>query len=63
MMAVGLLPEASPIPTSYYGQPVPLGDEARFVLELGQPTSPQSHRGRTIEMTGGRVIQRPSAGP
>ena len=63
MMAVGLLPEATPLPTSYYGQPTSIGDEVKFVLEFGEPTSDQRSRGPAIEVSGGRVKQRLSAGP
>jgi hypothetical protein len=58
MMSVGLLPEASPLPSSYYGQSTDIGDDARFVLEmeaLGSVQSPEEH---ATEITGGRVSKR-----
>jgi len=63
MMAVGLLPEARPLPSSYYGQATAIGDEARFVLELEKPNSDRPPREHAIEVTGGRVTQRPTAEP
>lgn len=58
MMAVGLLPEASPFPSSYYGQSTGVGDEARFVLELEGPGSAQSLVTHSTSITGGRVTKR-----
>lgn len=63
MMAVGLLPHASPLPTSYYGQPMSIGNEARFVLELEGPSSDEPPQQHAIEVTGGWVWQRLSAEP
>lgn len=58
MMAVGLLPEASPLPSSYYGQPTGVGDQARFVLELAGPSPEQSLEIQSTEIIGGRVKTR-----
>ena len=58
MMAVGLLPEASPLPSSYYGQSTAVGDHARFVLEFEAPRSVQSPEQRAIAIAGGRVAKR-----
>jgi hypothetical protein len=58
MMAVGLLPEASPLPSSYYGQATEIGDHARFVLEFEAPGSVQSPEQRATAIAGGRVMKR-----
>ena len=63
MMAVGLLPNATPLPTSYYGQPVSIGQEARFVLELEGATSDQPPQEHADEVTGGRVTTRLATAP
>ena len=46
MMSVGLLAEARLLPSSYYGEPVPAGAAARFVLEYGD--SRRSRQGETF---------------
>jgi hypothetical protein len=58
MMAVGLLPEASPLPSSYYGQSTSMGDQARFELELEGPGSFRLPEKHSIAITGGRVTNR-----
>jgi hypothetical protein len=58
MMAVGLLPEASPLPSSYYGQSTEMGDRARFVLEFEAPGSVQAPEKHSAAITGGRVTKR-----
>jgi len=58
MMAVGLLPEASPLPSSYYGQSTEVGDHARFVLEFEAPGSVRTPEKHTTAITGGRVAKR-----
>jgi hypothetical protein len=63
MMAVGLLPNATPLPTSYYGQPVSTGSKARFVLELEGPTPDQTPQARATEVAGGRVTTRLATAP
>ena len=58
MMAVGLLPEASPFPSSYYGQSTGVVDQARFVLQFEGAGSAQSLEIHSTEITGGRVTIR-----
>jgi len=58
MMAVGLLPEASPLPSSYYGQATALGDRARFVLEMNGSESEQPSPTRTVAIAGGQISER-----
>lgn len=63
MIGVGLLPESSPLPSSYYGQSTSAGDRARFVLELDRPRTAHSPRDQVIEISGGRVIDRSASEP
>jgi hypothetical protein len=58
MMAVGLLPEALPLPSSYFGQPTGAGDNARFVLEFDDRRDMQPQKTCTTTITGGRVTDR-----
>jgi hypothetical protein len=63
MMAVGLLPEAKLLPSSYYGEPIDAGDLARFVLEYGdhQVAGPAETSVATIP--GGTLLERRSHRP
>jgi hypothetical protein len=63
MMAVGLLPEASPLPSSYYGRSMVLGDRARFVLEMNGSQSEQPRGTRSVAVAGGRISERPVPRP
>jgi hypothetical protein len=63
MMAVGLLPEASPLPSSYYGQSAAAGKKARFVLEFGTSGSLRPLEPHSIAITGGRLTERRAKRP
>ena len=58
MMSVGLLPEASPLPSSYYGQSTAIGEEARFILGFGTSQSLRTREKDAIKITGGRLTER-----
>jgi hypothetical protein len=63
MMAVGLLPEALPLPSSYYGKSTATGDQARFALEFGTSGSLRPLATHSITITGGRITERCANGP
>ncbi len=63
MMAVGLLPEATVIPRTYYGRPVAASARARFVLTFGAGAGAARDAGRSIEIAGGTVTDRGSPHP
>jgi hypothetical protein len=63
MMAVGLLPEASPLPSSYYGQSTATGKQARFVLEFGTSASLHPPEKRSIALAGGLLTKRCAIDP
>jgi hypothetical protein len=63
MMAVGLLPEATVVPRTYYGRPVSASAGARFVLTFGTGAGENEDTGRSNEITGGAVIDRGSPHP
>jgi hypothetical protein len=63
MMAVGLLPEASPLPSSYYGKATAVGDLAGYVLEMDGRTSEQPPGTRSTTIKGGRVTTRQATPP
>ena len=63
MMAVGLLPEARPLPSSYYGQSLGTGEQARFVLEFGTSGSTRPLERCSMAITGGRLTKRCAIGP
>jgi hypothetical protein len=58
MMALGLLPEASPLPSSYYGRPTVVGHRARFVLDLNGSESVESRGTRSVAICGGWIRER-----
>lgn len=58
MMAVGLLPDSRPIPSSYYGEAVEAGGDARFVLEFGDFADPQPPWTVASRLPGGRLLDR-----
>lgn len=58
MMAVGLLPHASPRPTSYYGRSTSIGNTAQFVLEYEGATRGRTPDEHAVRVTGGWVRQR-----
>lgn len=58
MLAVGLLPDATAIPRTYYGQPVAASASARFVVAFGADAGDQSGAGRSIAIAGGTVTDR-----
>jgi len=57
MMAVGLLPHAASLPSSYYGQSTPIGETARFVLEFEGSTPIRTPDEHALKVTGGWVRQ------
>jgi len=63
MMAVGLLPEAVALPSSYYGRSTPIGERAGFVVEFEGSASDHPPRYHAIEVTGGWVWQRLATEP
>ena len=63
MMAVGLLPEATVIPKTYYGRTVHASAEARFVLTFGIKAGKSEDQGRSVEIAGGVVTDRGSPHP
>lgn len=63
MMAVGLLPEARPLPSSYYGQSAATGERARFVLEFGATRSLRPLETHPVAITGGGITERCANGP
>jgi hypothetical protein len=63
MISVGLLPEASPLPSSYYGRPTSAGDRARFVLVSDGSRTVQAPHDSAIEISGGRVTYRSASDP
>jgi hypothetical protein len=63
MMAIGLLPEASPLPSSYYGRSNVSGDRARFVLEMDDSESERLPDTDSMTISGGRITERPVPRP
>ena len=63
MMAVGLVPESSPVPSSYYGQSTGRGDLAEFVLRFGESGSLPPSEIPVASISGGRVTQRRTRDP
>ncbi len=58
MMAVGLLPHATPLPTSYYGRSTSPGTTAPYVLEYRNAPSGRTPHDNATEVSGGWVRQR-----
>jgi len=63
MMAVGLLPEAVALPSSYYGRSAPIGERAGFVLKFEGSASDHPPQYHAIEVNGGWVWQRLATEP
>jgi hypothetical protein len=63
MMAVGLFPEATVVPRTYYGRPVSASAGARFVLTFGAGSGERDDPGRSVEVAGGAVTDRGSPHP
>ena len=63
MMAVSLLPESRPIPSSYYGLRVERSDEVRFVLEFGMQGIPRPGWRMISPLPGGCLLERRNANP
>ncbi len=63
MMAVGLLPEATVVPRTYYGRPVAASAGARFVLTFGAGAGKGDGPGHPVEIAGGTVTDRGSPDP
>jgi hypothetical protein len=63
MMAVGLLPEASTLPSSYYGRSTAIGDRARFVLEMNGSESERLTGAISTAIAGGRITERRALRP
>lgn len=60
MISIGLLPDAHPLPTSYYGIPFPaVGSRARFVISYENARAPGPMRIRAA-FAEGYVAERPS---
>jgi hypothetical protein len=63
MMAVGLLPQATMTPRTYYGRSVAASAGARFVLTFGAGAGESDDPGRSVEIAGGTVTDRESPHP
>jgi hypothetical protein len=63
MMAVGLLPDSTAIPTTYYGRPVAASAGARFVVTCGSKPEPADDPLCTLEVEGGFVTDRGPSQP
>jgi len=63
VMAVGLLPQATAIPRTYYGQSVADSSPARFVMTFGDVADDLGGAGRTIAVAGGTVTDLGSPQP
>jgi hypothetical protein len=57
-MAVGLLPEATAVPRTYYGRPVVTSASARFVVTFGAEGGSPRGAGLSIAVAGGSVTDR-----
>jgi hypothetical protein len=63
MMAVGLIPEATVIPRTYYGRSVAASSGARFVLTFGTGAGERNDPGRSVGVPGGSVTDRRPSHP
>jgi hypothetical protein len=63
MMAVGLLPETTIMPRTYYGRPVAASAGARFVLTFGAGAGKSDDPVRAVVIAGGTVTDRGSLHP
>lgn len=62
MMAVGLLPDATAIPRTYYGRPIEGSESARFLLTFVAEGNHTAELQGSTAISGGRVTDRRSAG-
>jgi hypothetical protein len=58
MMSIGLLPNSTPIPRSYFGTPVAASESARFVLSFGIENTQTNDAVGTTKVAGGFVTDR-----
>jgi hypothetical protein len=59
MVAFGLLPDARPLPSSYYGRPLPeLGGQAEYLLVLAGTPLKEGGTEPVAELEGGVVLRR-----
>lgn len=63
MMAVGLLPESRPIPSSYYGTPTEPDGDVRFIFDFGGHGEPRPGWAVVSPLPGGRLLERRTGGP
>ena len=63
MMSVGLLPDALPFPSSYYGRATTDGESARFVLVFSDHRDHRPEGGRPIAVDGGQLVDRQARPP
>lgn len=63
MMAVGLVPQATVVPRSYYGRPVAGSESARFVATFGAEPGDSGDSTVRVVVAGGCVTDRGSPDP